>query len=366
MKQVSSIKFLGVTIDENLTWLPHLEILKKKLSMCQGTLSRIKTSIPKRLHKTIYHALFESHLTYGISVWGAQSQSVLNELFIIQKKCVRLLFGKESNSNLYCYCRYGESGIMINCEKCNEWFHDECIGLSGEEINNIIEFYCIECLNKDTHISIKYKIPPLSSQRNLYCYCNEAESGLMLECTKCRNWFHQECVNLSNSEINEILLYYCESCVESNSNLKIIYKDFAKEHTKPLFNSYKIVTVHNLYTYHTLLELYKILKFRTPYCVYEIFKSYQERQMDLNIHLPQVSLQCQKQSFTYQSSILWNKFYKTLVVPFTIPLHYEYIRKFNLTNCSSLHYDFSTSVSLFKTNLSRSLLSIQSYNLWEM
>ena len=209
VKQLSSIKFLGVTIDENLTWLPHIENLKKKLLMCQGTLSRIKTSIPNRLHKTIYHALFESHLTYGISVWGAQSQSVLNELFRIQKNCVRMLFGMESNANLYCYCKYGESGIMVNCEKCNEWFHDECIGLSEDEISNIIEFYCIECLNKDKHISIKYKIPPVSNESDKFCYCRGPESGLMMECTKCRNWFHQECMNLTKSEINEILIYFC-------------------------------------------------------------------------------------------------------------------------------------------------------------
>ena len=181
-------------------------------------------------------------------------------------------------------------------------------------------------LNKDKLISIKYKIPPLSNGSDVFCYCNGAEFGLMLECTKCRNWFHQECINLSKSEISEILLYYCDTCVAANDNLRIIYKDFAKEHTKPLFNSYKILTIHNLYTYHTLLELYKLLKFRTPYCVYEIFNSFGERQMDLNLHLPQVSLQCQKQSFTYQAIILWNKFYKKLIVPFTITLHHEYIR----------------------------------------
>ena len=108
------------------------------------------------------------------------------------------------------------------------------------------------------------------------------------------------------------------------------------------------------------LELYKLLKFRTPYCVYEIFNTCGEKQLDLNIHIPQVSLQCQKQSFTYQSSILWNKFYKRLIVPFTIPLHQEYIKKHNLTNCLSVHYDYSNKVSLFKSNLSRLLLSQQS------
>ena len=65
-----------------------------------------------------------------ISVWGTQSQSVLKDLFIIQKKCIRMMFGKVSNTKHYCYCNYGESGTMINCQKCDNWFLDECLGLT--------------------------------------------------------------------------------------------------------------------------------------------------------------------------------------------------------------------------------------------
>ena len=92
IKQVSSVKFLGVTIDENLTWRPHLDNLKKKLACSLGALFRIKDSVPKALHKTLYHSLFESHLNYGISVWGSQSHTVLQELFTLQKKCIRTEF----------------------------------------------------------------------------------------------------------------------------------------------------------------------------------------------------------------------------------------------------------------------------------
>ena len=112
-------KFLGVTIDENLNWLPHIEYLKRKLILSQGALYRIKDSIPKRLHKTLYHSLFKSHLTYGISVWGSQSHSVLQRLFAIQKSCVRMLFGNQYNAlskpETYCYCKWGSSGIMLCC-----------------------------------------------------------------------------------------------------------------------------------------------------------------------------------------------------------------------------------------------------------
>ena len=42
----------------------------------------------------IYHSLFESHLTYGISCWGGCYKSKLHKIFGIQKRCIRILFGE--------------------------------------------------------------------------------------------------------------------------------------------------------------------------------------------------------------------------------------------------------------------------------
>jgi hypothetical protein len=46
----------------------------------------MRRSVPAELYKNIYLALFESHLTYGISVWGVALKNKANEkLFITQK-----------------------------------------------------------------------------------------------------------------------------------------------------------------------------------------------------------------------------------------------------------------------------------------
>ena len=171
---------------------------------------------------------------------------------------------------MYCYCNYGESGTMICCEKCNKWFHDECLGLSESEIDNIDEFYCADCTER-CHVPTKYKLPPKSILCDTFCFCRKGESDLMIECNKCKDWYHNTCLNLSESEINEILIFFCPECKAANPSHKIVRKDYSKEHTKPLFKKYGILSVYNLYPYYNLLELYKILKFRTPYCMYELF-----------------------------------------------------------------------------------------------
>ena len=90
---VEEARFLGVTIDSKLTWIPHIKQLTKKLRCHIGSINRIKDNIPSHLHKELYPTLFESHLTYGITVWGDGSFSKLQPMFNLQKKCLRIMFG---------------------------------------------------------------------------------------------------------------------------------------------------------------------------------------------------------------------------------------------------------------------------------
>ena len=93
IKHVSKIKFIGVLIDEKLSWEAHDKSLTKKLASCTGSINQIAASIPKNLHMNLYHTLFESYITYGITVWGSMPDSKLNKLFNAQKKIMRVLFG---------------------------------------------------------------------------------------------------------------------------------------------------------------------------------------------------------------------------------------------------------------------------------
>ena len=85
IKQVHETKFLGVIIDDTLSWKSHIAYLENKLKCCTGIINIVKDKIPKSHYKSLYHTLFESHLSYGITVWGGTSQSSLEKLFLLQK-----------------------------------------------------------------------------------------------------------------------------------------------------------------------------------------------------------------------------------------------------------------------------------------
>ena len=88
IKEVDQTKFLGIIIDNNLTWQPHVENLHKRLKSATGTLRRIRHNISKENFESLYYALFESHITYGITLFGSIAKSHLEKLFRAQKHCI--------------------------------------------------------------------------------------------------------------------------------------------------------------------------------------------------------------------------------------------------------------------------------------
>ena len=75
---------------------------------------------------------------------------------------------------------------------------------------------------------------------------------------------------------------------------------YEKEHTKPIINNYNLLTIYNLYHYHSCIEIFKIMKFRTPISLYSLLQLSTRKQSLLL--LPQST-----NLFVYQSSKIWNK-----------------------------------------------------------
>ena len=90
LKVVDSTKFLGLTIDNNLTWEQHCQAVANKVSRTSGILGRLKNFLPGCALQTIYDSLFMSHIQYGLELWGGISASKgMKRLCGLQKKAVR-------------------------------------------------------------------------------------------------------------------------------------------------------------------------------------------------------------------------------------------------------------------------------------
>ena len=87
IKQVSEFNFLGIIIDESLTWNDHVQKISSKIAVTVGTMNRLKRVVPKSILKTIYSALIQPFLNYGILLWGHNTSRV----FKLQKRAVRAI-----------------------------------------------------------------------------------------------------------------------------------------------------------------------------------------------------------------------------------------------------------------------------------
>ena len=222
--------------------------MNKKLKSCCGDIKRIKDYIPVSHYVSIYHSLFESHLSYCISVWGGASSDELQKLFVTQKYCLRILFGTKP--------------YWLITEKCQR------------------------------------------------------------------------------------ALTYNEQ----------MHPNYSKEHTKPIFKSMNLLTVNNLYNYHTLVELYKIIKFRIPHSIFSKFKISDRKIM---LILNKLKLDKRKCQFFFNAALKWNQVNRFLIDPYVIKLVRSNDTNDDASEAFTINYDLTLSVSRLKTKLRELIMAIQ-------
>jgi len=87
VEYVENFTFLGMTIDCQLTWKNHINMISLKISRIIGVLRKLKYIFPSHILKTIYNSLIVSHLSYGLLVWGTKGEKIIKQ----QKKAIRIV-----------------------------------------------------------------------------------------------------------------------------------------------------------------------------------------------------------------------------------------------------------------------------------
>lgn len=88
---VSSYKYLGCILDNNLTFKNHISNVSNKISKSLGVLYNIKNVLPQSIIRMLYFAMVQPYLIYCIIVWGNSSSCYLNSLLLLQKRAVRYI-----------------------------------------------------------------------------------------------------------------------------------------------------------------------------------------------------------------------------------------------------------------------------------
>ena len=83
-------KFLGLTLDEKLSWETHINNVSHKISSAFFALRNLKNIISTAELINVYYGIVYPHIKYLILLWGSRSSS--QRIFIMQKRIIRLIF----------------------------------------------------------------------------------------------------------------------------------------------------------------------------------------------------------------------------------------------------------------------------------
>ena len=91
LEVVSFIKFLGITVDNRLSWKYHIDNTCKIITRNIGVINKLKFHFPASSLLMLYSSLILPYLNYGILAWGNTHQSLLDRLLLFQKKSLRVI-----------------------------------------------------------------------------------------------------------------------------------------------------------------------------------------------------------------------------------------------------------------------------------
>ena len=101
--QVTSTKFLGIWIDEKLTWKEHCKKLKIKLYKNRNLLCNSMNILNAHTMKLLYYAQIYSHLVYGNTLWGnGSAKSDIQQIQKIQNKCLCCVTKRKNLNKEHC------------------------------------------------------------------------------------------------------------------------------------------------------------------------------------------------------------------------------------------------------------------------
>jgi hypothetical protein len=95
--EVSNHKVLGVTIDNNLTWGPHIHNLCKSTAKKVYQSAKIKKFLTFHARKTFFQAHIQSGLDYASTLWDCASESILKPLKSLHRRAIKIVLLKHTS-----------------------------------------------------------------------------------------------------------------------------------------------------------------------------------------------------------------------------------------------------------------------------
>ena len=131
IEKVDNFDFLGLVLNEKMSWNSHINKVSRKISSVIGIMSRSRNILDKSILLKIYNSLILSRLHYSILCWGFDTKNV----FKLQKKAIRLVCKTKYNSHTDPLFK------SLNLLKVDDIFQSKCVSFFYKHENNNLPSY---------------------------------------------------------------------------------------------------------------------------------------------------------------------------------------------------------------------------------
>ena len=99
LKPKSSIKILGIHLDNELNWTKQVNEVNKRARYAARNLQRTAHILPFKPRLTLYNSLIASHFNYGDTVWGGCNIKNKNKLQRTQNCVIKNMLGMQTRDS---------------------------------------------------------------------------------------------------------------------------------------------------------------------------------------------------------------------------------------------------------------------------
>ncbi len=131
IERVSDYKYLGLWLDEKLSFKTHIDCLASKLQQKVGFLYRNRSSFPMFSRKRVVEAVFLSVLDYGDVIYRHAATSTLKQLDSVYHSALIFIAGDSYNTH-HCtlYRKVGWSSLSLR--RSYHWYLSVFKAISGK------------------------------------------------------------------------------------------------------------------------------------------------------------------------------------------------------------------------------------------
>jgi hypothetical protein len=117
IEQVPNFKYLGLILDNKLSFKEHLCDVSKKIASKISILGRVRKYLPIKHRLMLFNSLILPHFDYASIVWSNTNSKYTDPLVSLSKRAARVIWGAKNSEEAFRELRWEGMTVRWTCQR---------------------------------------------------------------------------------------------------------------------------------------------------------------------------------------------------------------------------------------------------------